>query len=106
MLAVGGDCPADVALPRTGSGLFGPVASAPTISRLIDTMAVTGDEALAALRTACPQARARVQDLSPGSPLDEIVVDIEATLVAAHSEKESATLTYKRGFGFHHPLMS
>lgn len=105
MLAVGGDCPADVALLRAGSGLFGPVASAPTISRLVDTLAAAGEEALTALRTARAQARARVQDLSPGSRQGEVVVDIDATLVAAHSEKETAAPTYKRGFGFH-PLMA
>jgi len=32
-------------------------------------------------------------------------VDLDATLVAAHSEKENATPTFKRGFGFH-PLLS
>jgi hypothetical protein len=29
------------------------------------------------------------------------VVDLDATLVAAHSEKEGATPTFKRTFGFH-----
>ncbi len=33
------------------------------------------------------------------------VIDIDATLVGAHSEKEDAKPTYKRGFGFH-PLMA
>ena len=30
-----------------------------------------------------------------------IVIDVEATLLTAHSEKESAAPTFKRGFGFH-----
>ncbi|PFG33793.1 DDE family transposase [Sanguibacter antarcticus] len=34
-----------------------------------------------------------------------LVVDLDATLVTAHSEKESAAPTFKRGFGFH-PLCS
>jgi hypothetical protein len=29
------------------------------------------------------------------------VIDVDATLVTAHSDKESAAATYKRGFGFH-----
>jgi hypothetical protein len=29
------------------------------------------------------------------------VVDADATLVTAHSEKEHAAPTFKRGFGFH-----
>lgn len=109
MLAVGGDCPADVALLRTGSGLFGPVASSATISRLVATLAAAGEPALAALRAARATARARVQDLTggPGAGSDEaeVVVDVDATLVDAHSEKESAAPTYKRGFGFH-PLLA
>ena len=30
-----------------------------------------------------------------------MIVDLDATLVGSHSEKESAAPTYKRGFGFH-----
>jgi Transposase DDE domain group 1 len=33
------------------------------------------------------------------------VIDIDATLIDAHSEKERAAPTYKRGFGFH-PLLA
>lgn len=29
------------------------------------------------------------------------VIDIDATLIGSHSEKEQAAPTYKRGFGFH-----
>lgn len=105
MLAVGGDCPADVTLLRSGSGLFGPVASTATISRLVGTLAAAGDEALGALRTARATARARVASLRAGSVPQEVVVDIDATLVDAHSEKEAAAPTWKRGFGFH-PLMA
>jgi hypothetical protein len=108
-LAAGGDCPADVAVVRAGSALLGPVASDPTISRLVDLLAADSDAALAAIRGAHAQARARVRQLAP-LPADdagdaEVVVDIDATLLTAHSEKEGATPTYKRGFG-HHPLMA
>jgi hypothetical protein len=34
-----------------------------------------------------------------------VVVDVDATLVGAHSEKEGATLNFKRRFGFH-PLLA
>jgi hypothetical protein len=30
-----------------------------------------------------------------------LVIDVDATLVTAHSEKECAMPTFKRGFGFH-----
>ena len=106
MLAVGGDCPADVTLLRAGSGLFGPVASTATISRLVASLADSGAEGLSALRSARAAARAQVASLTaPQAEGGEVVVDIDATLITAHSEKEDAAPTYKRGFGFH-PLLA
>ena len=106
MLAVGGDCPADVTLLRAGSGLFGPVASTATISRLVASLADSGAEGLSALRSARAAARAQVASLTaPQAERGEVVVDIDATLITAHSEKEDAAPTYKRGFGFH-PLLA
>jgi hypothetical protein len=35
------------------------------------------------------------------SAADPLVIDVDATLVTAHSEKEQAAPTSKRGFGFH-----
>jgi len=40
-VAIGGDCLADIAQVRAESALFGHVASDPTVSRLIDTLAAT-----------------------------------------------------------------
>ena len=48
-VAVGGDCLADVSLLRAQPEVFGPVASDPTISRLLDTLAADVDEAVAAI---------------------------------------------------------
>jgi hypothetical protein len=48
--ALGGDCLADVAMLRAEPEVFGPVASDPTVSRLIDTLAAAGTRALAAIR--------------------------------------------------------
>jgi DDE family transposase len=111
-LAVGGDCLADLAQLRAAPEVFGPVASDPTVSRLIDTLAAEAPAALAAIASAQATARARAwslagehapdHDASAASPL---VIDVDATLVTAHSEKESAAPTFKRGFGFH-PLWS
>jgi hypothetical protein len=39
MLALGGDCVSDLALLRAEPGVFGAVASDPTVSRLITTLA-------------------------------------------------------------------
>lgn len=43
--ALGGDCLADVAMLRAEPAVFGSVASDPTISRLIDTLATAGPKA-------------------------------------------------------------
>jgi Transposase DDE domain group 1 len=107
-LALGGDCLADVGLLRAEPGVFGRVASDPTVSRLIDTLAGDADRALTAIEGARAQARAQVwrlagdhapdHDIDAGSPL---IIDLDATLVTAHSEKEHAAPTFKRGYGFH-----
>src|SRR3954471_2810868 len=111
-LAIGGECLADLAQLRTAPEVFGLVASDPTMSRLIDTLAADAPAALAAIASARATARAQAwvlageqapdHEASAASPL---VIDVDATLVTAHSEKESAAPTFKRGFGFH-PLWS
>jgi hypothetical protein len=111
-LAVGGDCLADVAVLRDQPGVFGPVASDPTVSRLIDTLAADAAKALAAINTARAAVRARVWsqagDHAPNHAAsidDPLIVDLDATLLTSHSDKEHAAPTFKRGFGFH-PLLA
>ena len=107
-LAVGGDCLADIALLRAEPGLYGLVASDPTVSRTIDTLAADAPAALAAIDVARAAVRARGWALAgehaPDHGIDArrpLVIDVDATLVTAHSEKECAAPTFKRGFGFH-----
>lgn len=104
-VALGGDAACDVAVLRAQPGVFGRVASDPTVSRLVTTLAADADAALGAIGAARAAARPRVWDLV-GAPTQDgkIVVDLDATLVTAHSEKEDATRTWKKGFGFH-PLL-
>jgi DDE family transposase len=105
-IALGGDCLADIGVVRAQPELFGLVASDPTVSRLIDALAEQPAEAIAAIRVA--RAHARDQVWSHRSPFAEdrqVVVDLDATLIGAHSEKEGATSTFKRGFGFH-PMLA
>lgn len=59
-VALGGDCLADVGTLRAEPAVFGPVASDPTVSRLIDTLAAGGKRVLAALRTARAEVREHV----------------------------------------------
>jgi hypothetical protein len=104
-LALGGDCLADVAVLRAQPGLAGPVASDPVVSRLVSRLAADGPRALRAIRTARAAARERAWalagDRAPGGGGALIGVDIDATIVTAYSEKEKATPTWKKTFGFH-----
>jgi hypothetical protein len=107
-LAMGGDCLADIAQLRAHPEVFGPVASDPTVSRLIDTLAGDATAALAAIHAARAAARRRAWALAGEHAPDHdtgaarpLVIDVDATLVTAHSEKESAAPTFKRGFDFH-----
>ncbi|GAA4817318.1 hypothetical protein GCM10023353_24930 [Tomitella cavernea] len=106
-LAAGGDCLADIAALRDAPAVFGRVASDPTVSRLIATLASDADRAESAISGALAAARAAAWAASGDNPTarasadDPLVVDLDATLVTAHSDKQQAAPTYKRGFGFH-----
>jgi hypothetical protein len=104
-VALGGDCAADIAVLRAQPGVFGPVASDPTVSRIVDDLALAGTDVLTAIRAARATARAWVWDHA-GVPTQagNIVLDLDATLLIAHSDKEHATKTWKKTFG-HHPLL-
>lgn len=106
-LAIGGDCLADMGQLRAEPAVFGHVASDPTVSRLIDTLAGDTVVALRAINTARAAARAGAwRPTGKHAPdqertaRDPLVVDVNATLVTAHSDKQLAP-TFERGFGFH-----
>jgi hypothetical protein len=102
MLADGGDCLADLRAVRDQEPLFGAVASDATAFRVID--AIAGDPALLeALRAA--RARARENAWNAGAAPARVLIDIDATLITSHSEKDGAAGTFKGGFGFH-PLLA
>ena len=102
MIADGGDCLSDLRAVRDQEPLFGPVASNPTAFRLIDAIAADPD-LLDGLRAA--RARAREHAWNAGVKPARLIVDIDATLIGAHSEKEGAAGNFKGGFGFH-PLLA
>ena len=99
MLADGGDALCDLGALRDQEVLFGPVASDATAWRLICALT---EERLSRVRKARATSRRRVWELAKRPR--RLILDIDATLVAAHSEKEGAAGTYKHGFGFH-PLL-
>jgi hypothetical protein len=96
MLADGGDCLSDVGVLRNQPELFGVVASDPTVFRVLDSVHADGLRNIAAAR-----AKARAAVWAAGVAPGEVVIDIDGTLIDAHSEKQDATPTYKRGFGFY-----
>jgi len=96
-IADGADCLSDLAVLREQTELFGPVASQATAWRAIE--AVTAPE-LRGIAAAVALARARVWSAAD-LDLEALTLDFDATLVTAHSDKQDATPTYKRGFGFH-----
>lgn len=113
MLADGGETITDLTVLRDQGEVFGPIASTPTTWRLLASVDERVPDRLRSARaqarevawlqaseTRCgiPAAKAGGQEL-PG-----LVLDIDATLITCHSEKESAAPTYKGGFGFH-PLV-
>jgi hypothetical protein len=104
-VALGGDCAADIAVLHAQPGVFGAVASDPTVSRAIDTLAQASTQALAAIHAARAAARAWVWQRA-GAPTQDgwIVLDPDATMLISHSEKEDATKTWKKTFGSH-PLL-
>jgi Transposase DDE domain group 1 len=105
MLALGGDCLADIAVLRVQPELAGPVASDPVVSRLISALAADAPRALKAIRKARAAARGRAWalagDRAPGGDGSLVPVDIDATIVTVHSQKEKAAPTWKKTFGFH-----
>lgn len=107
-LVLGGDACADIALLRSEPGIFGQVASDATVSRTITALAADADKSLAAIDRARAVTRTRAWTLAgthaPDHDTDArspLVIDLDATLVTAHSDKEQAAPTFKRGFGFH-----
>ncbi len=104
-VALGGDCLADAGVLRAEPGLFGPVASDPVISRLVTRLAADAPAALPAIRAARAAARERAWQLAgaaaPGADSGLIPVDIDATIVTAHSDKQQAAPTWNKTYGFH-----
>lgn len=114
-IADGAECISDIAILVDQPGLFGPVASDTSVWRLLEQL---DDERLgqvAAARAAARELvwaqRAEVTGLAvpacvtAGREIEELRVDLDASVVIAHSEKEHAAPTFKGTFGFH-PMLA
>jgi hypothetical protein len=83
---------------RDQDALFGSVASNATAFRMVDRIASTPG-LLDAIRQAHARARGRFWKLN-GAPAS-VTIDVDATLITCHSEKEQAAGNYKGDYGFH-----
>lgn len=92
MLADGGECISDLGAVRDQAALFGAVASDSTAFRTVQKIASTPG-LLDAVRVAHATARERFWELR-GAP-QRLTIDVDATLISAHSEKEKAAGHYK-----------
>ena len=102
MLADGGDCLADLGAVRDQQPLFGAVASDSTAFRAVAAIA-REPGLLEGLRAAHARARGRAWKL--GLRPERVTIDLDATLITAHSDKDGAAGNFKGGFGFH-PLLA
>ncbi len=113
-IADGATTISDVQVLADQQGLHGPagsVASTPTIWRVLagvdETMLADVRQARAVARDRAWLARGELTGRElPGSRaagrvLDQVVIDFDATLVTAHSDKEGARGNFKGGFGYH-----
>ena len=98
-LGDGGDALSDLVTLRNQPGVFGAVASVPTAFRVVDSV---DEPLLARIRAARASARAAVwaAGLNPVTEHGYVILDFDATLLDAHSDKQQAAPTYKRGYGF------
>jgi hypothetical protein len=102
VLADGGDCLSDLATMSDQAALFGETASRSTAFRVIDMIA-RDRGGLQRLRAAHAAARAWVWQRSDAPTA--LTIDLDATLIASHCEKEGTAGTFKGGYGFH-PMLA
>jgi hypothetical protein len=103
VIADGGDCLTHLAALRDQGKLFGAVASEPTAWRAVERVDAVHLERLRAVRAA---ARERAWAAGAGPDVAAgLVIDLDATISIAHSEKQNAAATWKRTYGFH-PLLA
>src|SRR5437899_2434026 len=98
-IAGGGDALANLLGLRLQADVFGAVASVPTAFRVVDAI---DDTLLTAIRAARSRVRRSVwgAGLNPITECAYVTLYFDATLLDAHSDKQYAGPTYKKGYGF------
>jgi hypothetical protein len=111
-VALGATSMSDIAVLAHLAPVLGAAPSGPTIRRALDLAGAAAS--LERIARARAKARAHawklIEDTPAGFPWLTIagkilagwlVIDLDATLVTAHSDKEGAAPTWKKGYGFH-----
>jgi hypothetical protein len=114
-IADGAECISDIAVLADQPGVFGPVASDSTVWRLLDRLDEHCLREIAAARASARETvwaqRAETTGaafpaaFAAGRALPGLVIDLDATIVIAHSDKQHAAPTYKHTYGFH-PMLA
>ncbi|GAA2943840.1 IS1380-like element ISAar32 family transposase [Glutamicibacter bergerei] len=106
-LAAGGEQATDIDQLRTAPELFGSVASDATVSRFMGRIKEQPEAFSYGFATMTRRLRSKVWNAAgPRNPArlataaNPLIIDIDASLVHVHSEKESSAGTYKGGYGF------
>jgi hypothetical protein len=113
LIADGGEAIADIDVLRHQDEVFGQVASDTTVWRALDEIDEVRLRRIAHARAKVrvrlwklfggpPQARAAGRDIGAGV----VVLDVDSTIVIAHSDKDGAAPTYKHTYGFHPILVT
>jgi hypothetical protein len=111
-IALGATSMSDIALLAHLEPVLGDAPSGPTVRRALDLAGAPA--VLDRIARARAKARARAGELIQGTPAGFpwltvagkaltgwLVIDMDATLVTASSDKQGAAPTWKRGYGFH-----
>jgi hypothetical protein len=111
-ITLGATSMSDIALLAHLAPVLGGAPSGPTVRRTLDLAGTAA--ALDKVARARAKARAHVWELIQGTPAGFpwleiagktltgwLVIDMDATLVTASSDKEGAAPTWKKGYGFH-----
>ena len=111
-IALGATSMSDIAVLAHLAPVLGDGPSGPTVRRALDQAGTPAS--LDRIARARARARAHVWDLIEGAPggfpwlaiagkmlTGWLFIDLDATLVAASSDKEGAAATWKKGCGFH-----
>ncbi len=101
-LADGATCLADLAALRAQPDVFGPVASEATVWRTFNHVGPVEFRGIADARRA---ARERAWAAGAGPAGEEMIVDLDSTIIRTKTDKQDAAPTYKRTYG-HHPLLA